>query len=296
MGESPQIPIENMLRLTTFLAGFCVFASASQKWPGLRTTFGLNPFGGFFHPQPRTVAEAEADGWTKISSCGDEGKFVGNRYKQTTGHSLILIFDDAGYIAGSQSIIRTLYIEDNMADFESHPAYQLDYIGDWEAYLTTVYYVDPQTICNGGRTEAEFNRDGTGDRLVVQVGESPEFLVEIPQYQEDALAEADWYEHKCFAGMGKHVIGFNYDSNQDCGSVMPLQILYHEGELSGFVWQHNTDIPQDSTSRDIWEKPDAMAVGAIVRDPPTCLTENTKNPGVSTMHHYFLNNPWMAIC
>lgn len=37
----------------------------------------------------------------------------------------------------------------------AHPAYQLDYLGDWEAYFTA-YFVDPAIICNGGRTEAEF--------------------------------------------------------------------------------------------------------------------------------------------
>ena len=70
-----------------------------------------------------------------------------------------------------QSMARTLYVEDdiNLVDFAAHPAYQLDYLGDWEAYFTTAYFVDPAIICNGGRTEAEFQSQGLGDRLVVQV-------------------------------------------------------------------------------------------------------------------------------
>ena len=137
-----------------------------QKWPGLRTTFGVNPFGGFFHPQPRTVTEAVADGWHKISSCGDRGKFLGNRYVEQLGHSLILIFDNAGYIAGSQSMVPTIYVTDT--DLFDHPAYHLDFMGHWEAYFTTAYFVDPEVICNGGRSEADFKRDGTGDRLVIR--------------------------------------------------------------------------------------------------------------------------------
>ena len=119
-----QLIMLNVLSLACLVAS----ATAAQKWPGLRTTFGVNPFGGFFHPQPRTIAEAEAEGsgWHKISSCGDGGKFLGNRYVEQFGHSLILIFDKVGYIAGSQSIVRTIYVDDSLVDLNAHPAYQLD--------------------------------------------------------------------------------------------------------------------------------------------------------------------------
>ena len=38
------------------------------------------------------------------------------------------------------------------------------------AYLTTMYFVDPSIICAGGRTQEQFDSQGTGDRLVIQVG------------------------------------------------------------------------------------------------------------------------------
>jgi hypothetical protein len=103
----------------------------------------------------------------------------------------------------------------------------------------------------------------------------------IPQLKADALAEADWYEHKCFPWMGKHFIGFKYDPDQDCDKVMPLQILYHESQLSGFVWQHNTKIPQDWSGEGfhIWKYPDALA---IIDHPATCTIEHTKNPGTTS--------------
>ena len=38
-----------------------------------------------------------------------------------------------------------------------------------DAYLTTMYFVDPNIICSGGRTQEMFDTQGTGDRLIIQV-------------------------------------------------------------------------------------------------------------------------------
>ena len=69
---------------------------ASQSWPALRTTFGA------FLPRPRTAAEAEAAGWQLLSSCSEAGPFLGARYGLAEDNSIILIYDAAGYIAGTQ--------------------------------------------------------------------------------------------------------------------------------------------------------------------------------------------------
>jgi len=42
-----------------------------------------------------------------------------------------------------------------------------------DAYLTTMYFVDPSIICNGGRSKDMFEDQGTGDRLVIQVPALP---------------------------------------------------------------------------------------------------------------------------
>ena len=38
---------------------------SKQNWNNLKTTFNINPFKGFYD-QPRTVADAELSGWTKV--------------------------------------------------------------------------------------------------------------------------------------------------------------------------------------------------------------------------------------
>ena len=50
------------------------------------------------------------------------------------------------------------------------------------AYFSTAYFVDPSIICEGGRSEAEFNSQGVGDRLLFQ---SSNGYVEAPLTQVD---------------------------------------------------------------------------------------------------------------
>ena len=59
-------------------------------------------------------------------------------------------------------------VEDSV-EVVQHPAYQLASWFSAPAYLTTMYFVDPSLICAGGRTQDQFDSQGTGDRLVIQV-------------------------------------------------------------------------------------------------------------------------------
>ena len=91
--------------------------------------------------------------------------------------------------------------------------------------------------------------------------------------------------------MGDHYIQYNYTPDQDCAAVLPIQVLYDQGVLNGFVWQHLAGLPGDK-----WEHPDEIAIGAIIDRPPTCLLDSVAYPGLSTMHHYFYSYPWLVLC
>ena len=87
-----RLPNKTNRKFTRYFAA----ALTSQSWPALRTTFGS------FLPRPRTAAEAEAAGWQLLSSCSEAGPFLGARYGLAEDNSIILIYDAAGYIAGTQ--------------------------------------------------------------------------------------------------------------------------------------------------------------------------------------------------
>ena len=91
--------------MCSLLAVLCMVAASTQarKWEKLSTTFGV------FRSTRMTETEAIADGWRKEWSCGDGGKFAGNRYIEPFGHSFLVIYDAAGYIAGVQEKILDFY-------------------------------------------------------------------------------------------------------------------------------------------------------------------------------------------
>ena len=54
-------------------------------------------------------------------------------------------------------------------------------------------------ICTTGRSQADYDREGTGDRLVLQFGSD---LMTIPATEREANTTM-WSYGKCFGGMGK---------------------------------------------------------------------------------------------
>ena len=150
--------------LLSFLFCWSLVPAQAQSWPALKTTFGS------LWDQPRTQAEAESSGWRLLGSCSD--KFLGERYGHPDDNSIIIIFDVAGFIAGSQSVVPVDKVDSSLVDMTRMAAYQLDTWFDVPAYLTTVYFTDTNVICNGGRSQEQFDSEGTGDRLIVQVRRS----------------------------------------------------------------------------------------------------------------------------
>merc|ERR1739847_242282 len=132
----------------TIFAIFAVLVSvqADQSWYSFRTTFALH---GFPDRQPWLQSEAEDRGWTKVSDdCSEGASFPGFRYVPPGDNpEMVVIYD----VNGSN-----WYRSDNV-------------LGE-DVYLTTAYFVDPSSICQGGRDQAAFDIEGTGNRLWFQNG------------------------------------------------------------------------------------------------------------------------------
>jgi len=264
-------------------------ASSADKWPNLKTTVSLN-LSYTYATQPRTRADAKAAGYSLIApDAACDGTTLGWAYADPDEPSFVALYDDAGYIAGVQNVLLKDHIDSNY--MVPGPAYTPGTFFGQEALFTTMYFVDTAVICNGGRTEEQWMAQGTGDRLWLQNGPTPDVLVDIPLTQEEAAAQENWKEHYCFLGMGKHFIEFDYTPDQDCNSVLPVQILYDAGVITGFVFQHNGMFPGNR-----WEHPTSGPIGMIVDRPPTCLLNTADTIGATTMHFFLYNYPQLTLC
>jgi len=260
-------------------------ASAQDTyWPHMVTTFGAIPgVGNWFNAQPRTLTELTDEGWVQISSCADNNpNFPGDRFvRSVDDKDMVVLLDGNGFIAGIQSVVMKEYAMDDVYDFTNNPYYVL---GDWngeEAYFVTAYFVDTAIICNGGRTEEEFQSEGTGNRLSFQNGPTNVDLQEIPLTKDEMLGNDEWYEHFCFVNMGEHFFPFPpaAGDDYDCNDVAPFQAVYWRGVLNGFIFNHFADIPSDR-----YEHPPTSAISLIANEPPKCMLDLADQGMVVTMH------------
>jgi len=283
--------MKTILFLALLGPAFAFFAP-EQNWYNFKTHWTPLVYDGF-QDRPRTVADAEANGWTKISEdCTDGAKFPGIRYAfpgLETGPDMVLIFDVNGYIAGMHSVVLERF---SPGDWQSGSIwYREDVLFGEKAYLTTAYFVSPSVICTG-RSQAEFDTEGTGNMLLFQNGETSMDTIEAPADLDEANNSDFWFRHFCFLNMGRHYFNLNYDTSAPCNNeLVPIQLVYSGDVLNGFVWQHVAKIPGNS-----WESVDCNAIGLIIDRPPSCLCEIADNgEGVTTMHTYLRNYETLCV-
>lgn len=274
---------ETLIYLALFAASFQAgppnpprLFSGGQNWYNFRMGWTPNPFDGFIR-QPWVEAEAIEQGWQQISNdCSEGASFPGSRYalaNEEYGANMVLIYDVNGFIAGMHSVLLKKYSSGNWQS--DSPWYRSDTIFGEDAYLTTAYFVNPDVICTG-RTQSEFDVEGTGNTLQFLKGQE----LETVPLDIDSTDGSGWYKHFCLFNMGRHYFQLNHDTSAACdANLVPIQLMFQGGVLNGFVWQHVATIPGP-----LWETPGEKGVTAIIDRPPDCLFDLVKSPGVTTMH------------
>ena len=99
--------------------------------------------------------------------------------------------------------------------------------------------------------------------------------------------QAFWIKNKCHPTMGLHYFSKDVsDYNSTCNNLTPFQLLYIDGKLSGFIFQH---LAQLTGKR--WETAIPPALKQIMNTPADCLLKlaGTKEKGfkdnkIKTMH------------
>ncbi|KAH9524944.1 hypothetical protein Btru_028322 [Bulinus truncatus] len=278
----------NMIRLClcavliTCCSCFLVDTVQQTKWDNLKVTWGPNPLNhNYFASLPRTVDEAHSAGFKKISDCSTHGQWRGQRFVKDDDFSLILLYDVIGFIAGIQTSVP---IEAG----RSYPNSSITppFVKDGNRWVISAYFVPPSIICTKGRTQADFDTNGTGTNLYIQNGTVPENSFIVP-HKEVGLAGSKWVEGHCFFAMGKHY-WYNLRTDTDCNKMFPVFLLYNKGELVAFGWALLTTLNSPR-----YEHPTPGTYGLFIKEVPTCL--NTAGV-LTTMHIYLTSNVAQDLC
>ena len=46
----------------------------------------------------------------------------------------------------------------------------------------------------------------------------------------------------------------------------------------------------------VWEHPDQLGIDAVIDSAPACVYEALESTGVTSMHHYFWDDPLLILC
>jgi len=276
----------------------CVVAANATQWTNLKVHFDVNLFSKYYYQSmPRQTSEMKANSWVSLSGsdCTNNGKYNGFRFMDAGEQGMALLYDTQGTIAGIQQILNKAEIETNSRfNYSGVPQYNPDTLNGVAVYVITAYFVDPDTICNGGRPSSDLTTTGTGTGIQIQSGPTPATLLEMPRNRADAISQG-WTKNKCFVGMGNH----NFYKVEDmaatnCLNIVPFFGLYDENDDQlGFGFA-----AYGTSTSNHFEHPPAAAVKLIVGSSqvPQCLLDAASNPGLSTMHVFFNNRPNLYTC
>ncbi|XP_028400184.1 uncharacterized protein LOC114523458 [Dendronephthya gigantea] len=227
---------------------------------------------------PMNVADAKKGGWTLTRSCQEDAYFRGNRYVLNNDHSVMLLFDSKGKIAGIQNGIQKSSATQN---FYTKP----HWVEDGSLLVITAYFVDPKVICAGGREESKY----LGDSLFIQNGASPSSLMEIPLKEDVVEKKTKWVKGKCVYGMGQHY-WYDISNEMSCDDFFPAFLLYNGGKLNAFGW-----VTMGNFKSERYEHPPSWVLGGFFQDDtmPSCVS---KIPELSTIHIYLQHRPYFNVC
>ena len=250
----------------------------SAQWNDLKVTWGVNPLSwSNFASLPRTESDAIQNKWTLDKSC--KSGFNGNRYILNGDRAVMLIFSSKGLIAGIAA-----GIPKNLPFNFPSKQQQIFFNDEVSFWSINAYFVNPSTVCSDTRATA------TGDRLVFK---SNQRELNVPV--NEAQVGSYWTKGLCFYTMGQHywanLNGVPLNKDVSSADFLPIFLLYNRGQLNGFGWGFNADLPSAR-----YEHPPKMAISQFFSDTPTFFNDPKQSGTISTLHIYLDSTPKFNFC
>ncbi|KAM3962448.1 uncharacterized protein ACR2FA_003348 [Aphomia sociella] len=278
----------------------------TQSWGawsgGLRVRFDVGLFIGknFFINVPRTVSEALNQRW--VSYERPERRLSSLQMYCPGNRVLCALYDDNGNVCGLQIGIPKANFTDSIWNWDVQgftswtPPANSD--GSVTSYWTIQQYFVNEEILALSQEERLARYDASKPLpygALWVTGFNGE-LMKISGNEKD-IAETLFTQQACIPWMGRHYY-YNMSATTSCDSeyMLPWFPLVDSKELVGTGFVVAGKLPAESLQKDYFERPPQTAVKVIVPRGPKCLYEIAVNPGLLTMHIYYVNAPWLINC
>lgn len=283
------------------LFGLAALAEVVLGGPGLTVRFdvGMNMGEKFFIPVPHNRAMAEEKGWKKYERVTKDRPLLKDMY---CGESLTccVLMDDNGYAGGFQTAYEKSKFKNPVFDWEiqGYTTWKVNVDGvEKEYWVITQYFVSDEYLAYSkeARKQSYDNSQLLQEQYVWFTGFYGK-LYKVP-VRGDKIPDAGFTEQNCIPWMGHHYY-WNMTKDTECtdDNIHPYFPLVKSNRIVGAGSLTAGIMEFDEDETDFCEKPAKAAVQLIVNKGPQCLYDLAEKPGFTTMHVYYVDDPYWITC
>ncbi|XP_046617228.1 uncharacterized protein LOC124303713 [Neodiprion virginianus] len=259
------------------------WADLLVKW----TRLGEDPsHANSFFQMPRTKFDAINDSWVEVTGLTSLNLTV-YCYEEGDGR-VCLEYDSYGNIAGIQAAVlcsdvenvQSIYNRSNLNQF------QIKTIFDEEYWTSTIYFISPETIAAGGRSEMNGLTGTEGIWIRTTDG-----FIEIPRNVSEW--DSAWTKEACVSEQGIHYV-YALNRSMDCTNLYPWFLMEQGGELSGFGFQGFGKTTYKN--RNWYETIIPRFIRDVAPTLPQCIIDWGEDYGFICMHVLLTSTPWTYVC
>ncbi|KAJ2941090.1 hypothetical protein O0L34_g10323 [Tuta absoluta] len=263
---------------------------------GFRVRFGVGGYGkDHYVTLPMTLSEAKNQSWKQEARVDKVMPSLVMYCHET--FMICVMYDDTGYAAGIQVALPANDFQ--LAQWDWNVQGWLKWIpSNSRSYWTKQQYFVNEEYLKTSAQQRVANRDKSSLLSAggsVWVSGNRAELFEITK-RPDQLFSKGFTEQGCIPGMGHHYWRLN--KTTECDSEMfPWFTLNDNGrDLIGTGLYVPGKLDPKDLPKDWFERAPEIGVRLIVPRGPSCFYKIGGNPGLVSIHIYYVSDPWKIIC
>ncbi|KAJ2939772.1 hypothetical protein O0L34_g17963 [Tuta absoluta] len=263
---------------------------------GLKVRFGVGGFGtDHYVTLPLTVSEAKDQDWTQEERA-DKPLPSLVMYCHSS-YIICVMYDDTEYAAGIQVALPANDFQYAQWDWNVQGYIRWN-PSNGRSYWTKQQYFVNEEYLKISASQRVSTRDKSSLLSVggsVWVSGNRGELFEITKRPDHLLANG-FTEQGCIPGMGLHYWRLNKTSECDAEMFPWFTLNDRAHDLIGTGLSVPGYLDPKDLEKDWFERPPVVAVMAVVPRGPQCVYDLAGKPGFTTIHIFYVSEPWLSLC